>query len=41
MQAAIDRIMQTSTMIVNPGADEERSARQKVSSYPAESAGSR
>jgi hypothetical protein len=33
MQAAIDRVMQTYTMIVKLSADEERAARQKVTSY--------
>jgi len=33
MQAAIDRVMQTYTMIVNLNADEERATRQKVTTY--------
>jgi hypothetical protein len=36
MQAAIDRVMQTYGMIVNLTADEERAAREKVTSYLAE-----
>jgi hypothetical protein len=33
MQAAIDRVMQTYTMIVNLTPDEERVAREKVTSF--------
>jgi hypothetical protein len=33
MQAAIDRVMQTYTMIVNLNPDEERAARQKVAAH--------
>ena len=33
MQAAIDRVMQTYTMIVNLSVDEEQAARQKVTTY--------
>jgi hypothetical protein len=33
MQAAIDRVMRTYTMIVNLNPDEERAARQKVTAY--------
>jgi hypothetical protein len=33
MQAAIDRIMQTYTMIVNLNPDEERATRERVTSY--------
>jgi hypothetical protein len=36
MQAAIDRVMQTYTMILNLNSDEERAAREKVTSYLAE-----
>jgi hypothetical protein len=36
MQAAIDRVMQTYGMIVNLSLDEERAAREKVSSHLAE-----
>jgi len=36
MQAAVDRVMKTYGMIVNLTADEERVARQKVTSYLAE-----
>lgn len=36
MQAAIDRVMETYGMIVNLTADEERAAREKVTSYLAE-----
>jgi hypothetical protein len=36
MQAAVDRVMKTYGMIVNLTMDEERVARQKVSSYLAE-----
>ncbi len=36
MQAAIDRVMQTYTMIVNLTPDEERVARQKVASHLAD-----
>jgi hypothetical protein len=36
MQAAIDRVMQTYTMIVNLSPDEERVARAKVTSYLAD-----
>jgi hypothetical protein len=36
MQAAIDRVIQTYGMIVNLSADEERAAREKVTSYLAE-----
>ncbi len=41
MQAAIDRVMQTYAMLVNPSADAERAARQKVTNYLAEQARSR
>jgi hypothetical protein len=33
MQAAIDRVMETYTMIANLSPSEERAAREKVSSY--------
>jgi hypothetical protein len=33
MQAAIDRVMETHTMIVNLDAEEERAARQKVAAH--------
>jgi hypothetical protein len=33
MQAAIDRVMQAYTMIVNLNPDEERATRQKVTTY--------
>jgi hypothetical protein len=33
MQAAIDRVMQTYTMIVNLSADQERVTRQKVTDF--------
>jgi hypothetical protein len=33
MQAAIDRVMQTYTMIVNLNADEERATREKVAAH--------
>jgi hypothetical protein len=33
MQAAIDRVMQTYTMIVNLTPDEQRAAREKVTSF--------
>jgi hypothetical protein len=33
MQTAIDRVMETYTMIVNLNADEERAARQKVAAH--------
>jgi hypothetical protein len=33
MQAAIDRVMQTYTMIVNLSADQERMTRQKVTEF--------
>jgi hypothetical protein len=33
MQAAIDRVMQTYTMIVNLNPDEERAARQRVTDH--------
>ena len=36
MQAAIDRVMQTYAMLVNPSADAERAARQRVTNYLAE-----
>jgi hypothetical protein len=36
MQAAVDRVMKTYGMIVNLTADEERAAREKVTSYLAE-----
>jgi hypothetical protein len=36
MQAAIDRVMQTYAMLVNPSGDAERAARQKVTDYLAE-----
>jgi hypothetical protein len=36
MQAAIDRVLKTYGMIVNLTADEERAAREKVTSYLAE-----
>ena len=36
MQAAIDRVMQTYGMIVNLSLEEERAAREKVSSHLAE-----
>jgi hypothetical protein len=36
MQAAVDRVMKTYGMIVNLTVDEERAARQKVTSYLAE-----
>jgi hypothetical protein len=33
MQAAIDRVMQTYTMIVNLSADQERATRQRVADH--------
>jgi hypothetical protein len=38
MQAAVDRVMKTYGMIVNLTADEERAAREKLTSYLAEKA---
>ena len=39
MQAAIDRVMETYGMMVNLSADEERAARERVTSYLVEKPG--